>query len=38
MKHSAFRIVFDQSLKLDSEITWVDGYTLRRINECKDIL
>lgn len=38
MKRSAYRIVFDQSLKLDSETSWVDGYTLRRINESKDIL
>lgn len=38
MKHSAYRIVFDQALKLDNETSWVDGYTLRRINECKDIL
>jgi len=38
MRRSAFRIVFDQALKLESETSWVDGFTLRRINECKDIL
>lgn len=30
--------MFDPSLKLHTQQTWVDGFTLRALNESKDIL
>jgi len=38
MRVNAYRLVLDPSLKLQMQSTWVDGFTLRRINEIKDIL
>jgi len=38
MKDSAYRLLFDCSLKLKASSTWVDGFTLRCMNEAKDIL